>query len=447
VDGVKYEVNAESSDTIHNLKSKLSPMANLTVEEISLVYAGKRLGDGSCLSDYNIGSLAEIQLVPQPRYGEFRGSTVPVESIIPDRPAAEANIQAWKAMATQGNFDEDVCIVDPQAYYSKLSCLETDVIEASEFFNSADVYGNAFESSYHRFLARHSTLQIVPTWMWEFLNVPTTQDYAPLVFSEEQPLGSLWGSYLILCRVLASFDLLSQNGFSTSYYSILLEQPDKAIAEIVKISRETLEKIKTGIEIATVQICDGETQPEDIYAHLCDCVEETCAQLLDLLHLPRLRSRGSSAAILVVLRTISLVADLGLVSYVGSHATRFDVDVLHREVTEITIHNGGSEELYFDFRFRKLACLSGFLAEEKVWVFQCRSTGPKSLPQKDDSSAGLSILTHIEEFADIWGPVWSIPAQSSPNTIQQHNVSKGIICRVDESQSSNGRPVRCHWYD
>lgn len=47
------------------------------------------------------------------------------------------------------------------------------------------------------------------------------------------------------------------------------------------------------------------------------------------------------------------------------------------------------------------------------------------------------------EFADIWGPVWTIPAENGQ--IKQYNVSKGVICKV-RSRQNELHAVQCHWY-
>lgn len=246
---------------------------------------------------------------------------------------------------------------------------------------------------------------------------------------------------------MASFDTLSEANFCTSYYSILLEQSDKNVAEIVKIPREILDNVKTGIQAATVQIYKDDILPDMIHRYLVECVEEPCSQLLKILHLPASVPSRSSTAILALCRALSLLADLGLVSYVGSHATRFDKEHLGRDVPTITVGNGESDSLSFDCRTRPLACLRGFLDGEQVWVFRCSVGSLKSFSLKDDLRPELSILAHIEEFADIWGPVWSMPSDKGPpGSVRQRNVSKGVICRVDEAETQKGKPVRCHWY-
>lgn len=454
MNGKIHQLDVESSDTIDQIKVKLQQLADVPPEQQRLLHGGKQLEDGRTLSDYGIMQGSRLDLILRQRRDLPIESTIPSESVTPDRDAVKASAQAWKTKAEKGVFDDDICIIDPQAHYMGLSYLEKDVVETSEFFHSQGTYNDAFSNRIQALTLRHHGLKLVPDWMWAFFQLypadiahSLTDDFGEHWKYFQEILASLWTSYFILCRVLTSFDILSQADFCTSYYSILLEQFDNDIAEIVKVPRDILDNVKTGIEAATTLICNGGIHPEEIHTYLRLCVEEPCSQLLDILHLPASESSRSIRSILAVCRTMSLVADLGLVSYVGSHATRFDFDYLHKEISGITVNDGDTESIHFDCRLKRLACLNGFLDEEKVWVFRCSTTGSQDILRKEDSRAELLILTHIEEFADIWGPVWSIPADpTASGLIQRYNVSKGVICRVDEAETQRGKAVRCHWY-
>lgn len=55
----------------------------------------------------------------------------------------------------------------------------------------------------------------------------------------------------------------------------------------------------------------------------------------------------------------------------------------------------------------------------------------------------------MEDLADIWGPVWPVPAgQRSPGMIKWYKVSKGVICRVSDRASDKvENAARCHFYN
>jgi hypothetical protein len=194
----------------------------------------------------------------------------------------------------------------------------------------------------------------------------------------------------------------------------------------------------------------GGITPEIIHVTLQEHIELPCSQLLDILHLPTTEETPRpSAAILDLCRMRSILVDLALVSYVGSHGMRFDRDYLESELPSIIVQGGNGGSFNFNCTVRKLACLDGFLDHEKVWVFQCSVVTQTDPSLQSKECPPLFILTHMEDFADIWGPVWPIPAgEKSPELIKQYNVSKGVICRTSGGVGRNIKnAVRCHWYN
>jgi len=342
-----------------------------TPDQQRIVYGGKQISDHKTLADYNIGKESKIQVILRTRPPLSGAPTVPTASILPSREAAEAKIQAWKTRAEKGNFDDDVCIIDPQAHYSRLDSLEKDLVEAFEFFRCSGAY-DPLDNSYLATTSRSDLRPLIPDWLWPFiLEGPTylSQDLShesqALWKSSQQALMSLWKSYLALCRVLTSFDRLREAGFCTSSYNLLVKHAGKDVAEIVRISRDFLDDVKIGIEIATILICNGDIGPEAIHMHLQECVELPCSRMLEMLHLPYPEVSRSSLSILVLCRKTAILLDLALVSYIGSHGTRFDLDYIQRDVSSIAVQGGGEDLLNFDCTLRQLACLDSVVIQTK----------------------------------------------------------------------------------
>lgn len=59
----------------------------------------------------------------------------------------------------------------------------------------------------------------------------------------------------------------------------------------------------------------------------------------------------------------------------------------------------------------------------------------------------FSLLTKIEDFADIWGPVYAVPGTPHTGKVRQYDVSKGIICRAGGRQLAFRNAIKCHWYN
>lgn len=406
---------------------------------------GKLLEDGRTLSHYSVDEKSTIHMVLRYRSGYLRNSVAsPAEIVAPDREEAKTQIHAWTTFANGAGFDPDINIVDPQTHYAQQDWLEQDAIKVSEWYRSKGSFKHFLDNPLELMMRLHGNLELIPAWMHEYLR-------RLLGHRLSEPLRgilvSLCTTHLMLCRVLATFDILSQAEFCKDYYSILLELHDTNIAEIVKIHRDSLEGIKMGIEVMTALLMDDQTEFEAVHEHLELCVLQPCNTFLRILHLDLPGVTSSTGTVLALCRFVVLLADLGLVCYVGSHASNFGLKYLSDESSAYTVGEATADSLHFTCRKRRLACLSPFLDHEQVWIFQCCHGSSDKLLRNDLQQSDLYILTHIDEFTDIWGPVWSAPASSeSPELFKHHNVSKGVICRVDRSVDHRYGAVRCHWY-
>lgn len=169
MNGTISTFEVETDETIHHLKTRIQDNLGIPPEQQRLIYSGKELKDEKILSNFNVRRESRLHLILRHRV-ETPPSTVPIESIFPGRVDAKASIQAWKTKAQQGGFDSDICIVDPQAHYTELSCLEQDVVLNSEYFHRLGANSTISDNNTYALLQRHNSLGLVPAWMWAFIH-------------------------------------------------------------------------------------------------------------------------------------------------------------------------------------------------------------------------------------------------------------------------------------
>jgi hypothetical protein len=214
----------------------------------------------------------------------------------------------------------------------------------------------------------------------------------------------------------------------------------------------------TGIEIDTItQLCVALEEclemtvaafgksPQthgDIVMKLNDITQRSEA-ILDKLHVPR-GDVSSTRGRIGVWRKTAMILDIGVISYCGAHIERFDETYLVEDLNAAKITAAwtyivdGSEGIML--RRRSLRCLDEFLGSHQVWTFQSQFSWEDDQP--------LYLLTTIEEFADIWGPVWAAKQTEDSNTIVKYSTGSGSIIPWSHDSSNlvaEGDEVLCHW--
>jgi hypothetical protein len=365
------------------------------------------------------------------------------ESLFPSDEEAEERIKQWRDLAARGHYDADTHIVDPQSHYTLMDSLERSTALRSEYYRSGGIYRTwnprKIEDIQH--IADNLETSSLVYRIYSEITAENDLTACPCA-------TALCDIYGILMGVIQSFRGLEARQFCSDFFSILFERSDGTVAELVRINITDLEVLKDAIEVAinvayaleSADPFEAAEAAEAVSQHLSPAIEIIlaifdCAQLVHAV--------AHSMQLLDLCRVVVYMLDLGLVCYSGSHASRFDAMHLDQDVETVSVAMDSG--LSFTCGRRPLACLGGFLDSKSVWTF--RFAGDPFNVAPSNANTKISILTHINTFADVWGPVWAEGIANEKDRVTKYHVSKGCIRRVRNRTSSEiPGAVRCHWY-
>ncbi|KEF54271.1 uncharacterized protein A1O9_09437 [Exophiala aquamarina CBS 119918] len=436
-------LEVESWDTIEHVYDQLIGY-DFDDSNQFLTYGGKRLYRNRILADYNISKESTLSVVTQrlPRdYTSLMSSFPPETTELTDEATLDATRDAWKKLAKECDFDDDLHILDPLAYYSKLELVESRVVESSELVRSKGTYdfvddephdasGGAFqelEDQHNMILAmilgERATTVTQPENRWQHIH---------------RHLRSLYKTYTIVAQVSKSIEDLRSASMCGEFFSVLrYRKHEPELAELIRIPCNLIDGFRDALLVVLLKF--SEEAQDDPEVVISANVMPICLEIQTLLELPT----PSEPEALLFCRAIAFILDLALVSYVGSHAERFDLTHINKPLQDIFI-NGAVLDLFdVHLSLAGLACLDGFLNGRKVWVLSLPSdhTSPSHLQGKR-----LHILTKIDVFADVWGPVWTLQDKDS-SEIKQFNLSTGVIIpKLTRQKLIHLDALPCHWY-
>ena len=149
-------------------------------------------------------------------------------------------------------------------------------------------------------------------------------------------------------------------------------------------------------------------------------------------------------SISATLRLVVSTVDLAVTSYSGAHVSRFDQEYLGEDIAVIDVLGpfpslNESQIPLIKLSRCQLQCLDAFHNSQPVWVFSSNDWKPRG---------HLFLATKVEDFADIWGPLWRVIDPQVPNLCARYAVGNGCIYKWNP-QKATPRLLEyetlCHW--
>ncbi|TLD15214.1 hypothetical protein PspLS_10757 [Pyricularia sp. CBS 133598] len=339
----------------------------------------------------------------------------------------------WKTMADKYDFDEDLDIVDPEGYEVLLGALQHHILRDSEL-------AVLMNSPLHFRLGSGAKPSEPAKWPPYAINSVRGTDHSYSRATE---------NYTNMERILKQLDNLREHGFASDFLSILVARPG-AVAEIVPIYRASLVEVINAIKYLQNfmkkpwELLDStdKIRPPGLESMLQSALDNISAKIgkafENQCHVHP--EWDSDLRIMADCQWLVRILDLGLISYSGSHISRFDEELIPQGQRHANLSPGVIEVPASDkycsaqLSLQRLACLDGLL-DRQVWVLR-RKLDPR------DGNEALSILTTMPLFADLWGPVYTVRHPDDDGKILQHNTAKGVI-RRQKSEKVHAQKARC----
>ncbi|KAF2469706.1 uncharacterized protein BDR25DRAFT_315274 [Lindgomyces ingoldianus] len=188
-------------------------------------------------------------------------------------------------------------------------------------------------------------------------------------------------------------------GYCSQGISAVVARKDRgSVAELVWISISELEELR---ELTDLSICLVFLRNVRFY------------QIAEQVR--KLSSESKTTALQLAATVIVKFLDIAIISYSGAHFEDLRTKNLHLSLEDAS-EIGIAESLIL--RPRHLQCLDAYFHHEQVWVFEEVDLGLQR------SNTPLYLLTTMEIFSDIWGPVWAV---HEGGRINRFNVGTGSI--------------------
>ena len=351
-------------------------------------------------------------------------------------------------------------IMNSGRYFEELDMLEATVYKQSvvDFYNPSNSY-SPWPADRGLFVSQ------IPLPRYE-VTICRSSAHSPLILSR---CNDIWrqGSQLLALQIWHLLEChnvafkvffnaisLQEAGFCNEFISLLTLDPHRTTCvRLLPVNIAEIQQLAKLFE--NVLLCISETTPLETAQVVELTVELTsyCQRLLralGLLHLAYAEDETcpSDQSSRMLWRSIVHTLDLAILSYAGAHIEPFDLRYLGMSVEAFSVPAPFVAELHRDvrgagmisLRRRSLECLDEFLHGKNAWVF-CNSLSDVG------SNGRLHLVTKIDIFADIWGPLWKECLVGTPAEAYRYRVGDGHIIpwMTNDQPTLLSGEIRCHW--
>ncbi len=264
----------------------------------------------------------------------------------------------------------------------------------------------------------------------------------------------------VIAQTYSNLQRLQLDGFCLQKFSILTIDPcrhdvvrllpidTQVTLQLLKEVESVLQRITEFARRAPRSISEAKVLLEQALEEQYNILQfvPCCSEFLSALGLI-LASPGNTRvnlSISAIMRLVVNTTDLAVASYAGAHISRFDEEYLGEEISVIdvlgpfaSLHKSPTPSIKLSRCH--LQCLDSFHSFKPVWVFSQSEWEP---------CGQLFLSTKVEDFADIWGPLWKVVDPEVRNSCTRYAVGNGYIYKWKPQEATPGlleNETLCHW--
>ena len=390
------------------------------------------------------------------------------------RPGLEEENTSDSSSNPEGALDE--FIINPRRYQDRLAALLEDTTRNSSLFaiskgnasqGNASMRGveaalNASAMGFSPYPSSHHKIGI------DMCNISPLATSADITHCTNSAALGFRRCRNVLLRVYENINRMKTIGFCAGFINVLVMYPDcydtvyfnsldtKVVQNLFDLSCSFIDKEAK----PTFDIDHRRSERSDLIKSIIDRSEKF-GKALGLKESPFRKHAHTTEWVSIVIALTNLI-DIVVLFYCSAHLERFDKKYLQMDLEGLRV-DFSFAKLDWDcivFKRRSLACLDKYLGNQQVWVCQMEKKSrdqvnpemvlPESLPLLsdrfiDEKNIQLSVSAHIEDLADIWGPLWPVKLEGLADIVAFKAGAGVLVPWPKHTVANSSGEIYYHW--
>lgn len=362
----------------------------------------------------------------------------------------------------EGSLDE--FIINPRRYQDRLAALLENTTRNSSLFTLSQ--GKASMKDVDAAL-NASAMEFSPYSLpddeigMEVCNISLVAASADITHSTNSAVLGFERCTNVLLRVCDNINRMKTIGFCAGFINVLVMNPD--CYDTVHLNRLDTKVVQDLFDLSCSFLDLNRHLRKREFSDLNQKIidhSKTIGKALGLKE-SRFRKHVRTTEWISIVIALANLIDIVVLFYCSAHLERFDEKYLQMGLEGLRVDFSFAEMSCVVFKRRSLACLDNYLGNQQVWVCQLEKKSrdeiyPKIvLPENplpllsdrfiDENNIQLSVSAHIEDLADIWGPLWPVKIEGLADIVAFKAGAGVLVPWPKDTAANEDGEIYYHW--